>query len=177
VGINLKVAERGRQQISFNGGLSGIGGSFFGLDYSTNNLLGRGEVLSLQLAAGNRQKSVQFSFTEPYIRNRPITAGFQSLLLRRSFSARVRCFRKTLMRFRELLANQFDFFNVSEENLFTRDSYGASVFASAPLSEFYRKPRIHAVFRASAFLISSRNQALKTPGLIRRAVPRPHSFR
>ena len=68
--------ERGRQQISFNGGLSGIGGSFFGLEYSTNNLLGRGEILSLNLAAGNRQKSLQFSFTEPYIKNRPITAGF-----------------------------------------------------------------------------------------------------
>src|SRR6266446_3351557 len=76
VDLNLKVSERGRQQISFNGGISGIGGSFFGLEYSTNNLLGRGEVLSLNLAGGNRQRSFQFSFTEPYIRNRPITAGF-----------------------------------------------------------------------------------------------------
>src|SRR6185295_12674286 len=56
VDVNLKVAERGRQQISFNGGLSGIGGSFFGLEYSTNNLLGRGEILSLNMSAGNRQK-------------------------------------------------------------------------------------------------------------------------
>jgi outer membrane protein insertion porin family len=47
--ISLKVSERGRQQISFNGGISGIGGSFFGLEYSTNNLLGRGEVLSFNL--------------------------------------------------------------------------------------------------------------------------------
>ena len=76
VDLNLKVSERGRQQISFNGGISGIGGSFFGLEYSTNNLLGRGEVLSLNLAAGNRQRSFQFSFTEPYIKNRPISAGF-----------------------------------------------------------------------------------------------------
>ncbi|HWP55316.1 MAG TPA: BamA/TamA family outer membrane protein, partial [Pyrinomonadaceae bacterium] len=35
--------------------------------------------------------------------------------------------------------NTFDFFNTSEENLFTRKSFGASLFASAPLSEFYRK--------------------------------------
>src|SRR6266545_2752950 len=76
VDVNLKVTERGRQQISFNGGVSGIGGSFFGLEYSTNNLLGRGEILSLNLSAGNRQKYLQFSFTEPYIKNRPITAGF-----------------------------------------------------------------------------------------------------
>ncbi|HSQ25417.1 MAG TPA: outer membrane protein assembly factor BamA, partial [Pyrinomonadaceae bacterium] len=76
VDVTVKVQEKGRQQISFNGGVSGIGGSFFGLEYSTNNLFGRGEVLSINLAAGNRQRSFQFSFTEPYIRNRPITAGF-----------------------------------------------------------------------------------------------------
>jgi outer membrane protein insertion porin family len=31
VDITLKVSEKGRQEISFNGGISGIGGSFFGL--------------------------------------------------------------------------------------------------------------------------------------------------
>ena len=76
VDVTLKVSEKGRQEISFNGGVSGIGGSFFGLHYSTNNLFGRGEVLSVDMAAGNRQRTFQFSFTEPYIKNRPITAGF-----------------------------------------------------------------------------------------------------
>ena len=85
VDINLKVTERGRQQISFNGGLSGIGGSFFGLEYSTNNLFGRGEVLSFNMAAGNRQRYFQFSFTEPYIRNRPITAGFSLFAFSQKF--------------------------------------------------------------------------------------------
>src|SRR5204863_3611225 len=76
VDVTVKVNERGRQQISFNGGISGIGGSFFGLEYSTNNLFGRGESLALNLAAGNRQRSFVFSFTEPYFKNRPITGGF-----------------------------------------------------------------------------------------------------
>ena len=50
VDLIVKVKEKGRQQISFNGGVSGIGGSFFGLEYSTNNLAGRGEVfLSTQV--------------------------------------------------------------------------------------------------------------------------------
>ena len=78
-------SERGRQQISFNGGLSGIGGSFFGLDYSTNNLLGRGESLSFQFAVGNRQRSFLFSFTEPYIRDRPISVGFSLFAESRKF--------------------------------------------------------------------------------------------
>jgi len=139
VGIDLKVSERGRQQISFNGGVSGIGGSFFGLDYSTNNLLGRGETLSVQLAAGNRQRSVQFSFTEPYIKNRPITAGFTLFAFTQQFFGEGTLLSNNVNAIQGVVGNQFDFFNVSEENLFTRNSYGATLFASAPLSEFYRK--------------------------------------
>ena len=141
VSLNLKVVEKGRQQISFNGGISGIGGSFFGLDYSTNNLLGRGEILSLQLAAGNRQKSFQFSFTEPYIKNRPITAGFSLFAFEQSFFGEGTLLSQNTNAIQGATGNIFDSFNVSQENLFTRTSYGASLFASAPLSEFYRKRR------------------------------------
>lgn len=139
VSINLKVSEKGRQQISFNGGLSGIGGSFFGLDYSTNNLLGRGEILSVQLAAGNRQKSFQFSFTEPYIKNRPITAGFSIFAFTQQFFGEGTLLSQNVNAIQGITGNVLDTFNVSEENLFTRTSYGASLFLSAPLSEFYRK--------------------------------------
>jgi outer membrane protein insertion porin family len=141
VDVNLKVTERGRQQISFNGGLSGIGGSFFGLEYSTNNLLGRGEVLSLNLSAGNRQKYLQFSFTEPYIKNRPITAGFSLFGYTQKFFGEGTFLSQNLAAQQGLSGSQIDFLNVSEENLFTRTSYGGSLFASAPLSEFYRKRR------------------------------------
>ncbi|MBC8031547.1 MAG: outer membrane protein assembly factor BamA [Pyrinomonadaceae bacterium] len=139
VDIDLKVVERGRQQISFNGGLSGIGGSFFGLEYSTNNLLGRGEILSLNLAAGNRQKSFQFSFTEPYIRNRPISAGFSLFGYTQKFFGEGTFLSQNLEAQSALSGSQLDLLNVSDANLFTRTSYGASLFASAPLSEFYRK--------------------------------------
>ena len=141
VDVNLKVTERGRQQISFNGGLSGIGGSFFGLEYSTNNLLGRGEILSLNMSAGNRQKYLQFSFTEPYIKNRPITAGFSLFAYTQKFFGEGTFLSQNLDAQQGLSGNQLDFLNVSDENLFTRTSYGASLFASAPLSEFYRKRR------------------------------------
>jgi outer membrane protein insertion porin family len=150
VDLNLKVAERGRQQISFNGGLSGIGGSFFGLDYSTNNLLGRGEILSLNLSAGNRQKQAQFSFTEPYIKNRPITAGFSIFGYTQKFFGEGTFLSQNVAAQQGLLGSQIDFLNVSDENLFTRTSYGGSVFASAPLSEFYRKRRFTQFSRVGA---------------------------
>jgi outer membrane protein insertion porin family len=139
VDLNLKVVEKGRQQISFNGGISGIGGSFFGLDYSTNNLFGRGEVLALQLAAGNRQKSFQFSFTEPYVRNRPITAGISVYAFKQKFFGEGTALSQNTSAQQGLFGSTFDFLSASEENLFTRTTYGASIFASAPLSEFYRK--------------------------------------
>jgi outer membrane protein insertion porin family len=146
----LKVSERGRQQISFNGGLSGIGGSFFGLEYSTNNLLGRGEILSLNMSAGNRQKYVQFSFTEPYVKNRPITAGFSLFGYTQKFFGEGTFLSQNLDAQQGLTGSQIDFLNVSEENLFTRTSYGGSIFASAPLSEFYRKRRFTQFSRVGA---------------------------
>jgi outer membrane protein insertion porin family len=140
VDLVLKVKEKGRQQIQFNGGVSGIGGSFFGLQYSTNNLLGRGETLALDFGFGNRQKNFQFSFQEPYFRDRPITVGFSL------FGATYKFFGEgTFLSQNEdailggltgagtLLTN--------EENLFTQTTYGASIFATAPLSEILFKKR------------------------------------
>jgi outer membrane protein insertion porin family len=141
VDLSLKVSERGRQQISFNGGISGIGGSFFGLEYSTNNLLGRGEVLSFNLAAGNRQRSFQFSFTEPYIKDRPISAGFSLFAFTQKFFGEGTFLSQNFNAQQDLINSQFNPNQVDEQNLFTRDSYGGSIFISAPLSEFYRKRR------------------------------------
>ena len=76
VDITLNVEERGGNTIGFSGGVSGIGGSFLGIDYSTNNFLGFGETLSVTAQGGTRQTNFSFSFTEPYLMDRPISAGF-----------------------------------------------------------------------------------------------------
>src|SRR5213080_4478838 len=115
VDVTVKVAEKGRQQISFNGGISGIGGSFFGLDYSTNNLFGRGETLALNLAYGNRQRSFQFSFTEPYLRNRPITAGFSVFASSQKFFGEGTLLSGNTAAQQGLLGSSLDFLNVNEE--------------------------------------------------------------
>jgi outer membrane protein insertion porin family len=74
--INLKVKEKSRNSIGFSGGTSGIGGSFIGLNYTTNNFLGLGESLALTLQGGTRQSQYLLSFTEPYIYDRPVSLGF-----------------------------------------------------------------------------------------------------
>src|SRR4029078_3489619 len=76
VDISLKVKEKGKNSIGFNGGVSGIGGSFMGLSYKTNTSLEFGEPLAVTLQGGTRQSQYQFSFTEPYLMDRPLTTGF-----------------------------------------------------------------------------------------------------
>jgi outer membrane protein insertion porin family len=76
VDLTLKVKEKGKNQIGLSGGVSGLEGSFIGLNYSTNNFLGLGETLSVQGDIGTLQKDVTFGFTEPYLFNRPYQMGF-----------------------------------------------------------------------------------------------------
>jgi outer membrane protein insertion porin family len=138
VDINLRVSERGRNQIAFNGGVSGIGGSFFGLDYSTNNLLGRGESLSFQFAFGNRQKSILFSFTEPYINDRPISVGFSLYTQSQKFFGEGTALSQNVDALTGAFGDIQSFLTASEENLFTQKTTGGSVYATSPLSEFWR---------------------------------------
>jgi outer membrane protein insertion porin family len=82
VDITLKVKERGKNAIGLNGGVSGIAGSFVGMNYSTNNFLGLGETLSLDSQLGTRLRSVSLGFTEPYFLDKPIQMGFRVYLTR-----------------------------------------------------------------------------------------------
>lgn len=140
VDVNVKVREKGRQQISFNGAAGGLGGSSFGLEYSTNNLAGRGEILSFQVGIGNRQQSFQFTYQEPYFRDRPISVGFSL------FASKYKFFGEGtfLTQNQSLINDLFDplaSIQVDSSNLFTQSTYGTTVFATAPLSELLFKKR------------------------------------
>lgn len=138
VDLVLKVREKGRQQISLNGGVSGIGGSFFGLEYSTNNLLGRGEIVSFQAGFGNRQQNFQFSFQEPYFRDRPISIGFSLFASKYQFFGEGTSLTQNLDLLQQA-STQIGSLTTDSSNLFTQSTYGASLFATAPLSEFLPK--------------------------------------
>jgi outer membrane protein insertion porin family len=60
-----------------NGGISGLSGTFIGLNYETNNFLGLGETLSVQANIGDLSRQISFGFTEPYLRDKPISVGAQ----------------------------------------------------------------------------------------------------
>ncbi len=77
VDLLLKLKEKGKNSIGLNGGISGLSGTFIGLNYETNNFLGLGETLSLVANIGDLSRNLTFGFTEPYLRNKPISVGFQ----------------------------------------------------------------------------------------------------
>jgi outer membrane protein insertion porin family len=67
VDVNVKVKEKSQRSIGFTGGVSGISGSFLGINYSDNNFFGRGETLELSITGGTRTTDFVVSFTEPYL--------------------------------------------------------------------------------------------------------------
>jgi len=86
VDLLLKLKEKGKNSIGLNGGISGLSGSFVGLNYETNNFLGLGETLSVQANIGDLSRNLSFGFTEPYLRNKPISLGVQVFTSKTDFN-------------------------------------------------------------------------------------------
>ena len=86
VDLTLKVHEKGKNSIGLQGGVSGLAGAFVGINYSTNNFLGLGETLSVQASLGAYQRDMVFGFTEPYLFDRPIQAGFNVYLRKTNYN-------------------------------------------------------------------------------------------
>ena len=55
--------------------MSGLEGTFINASFSTANFLGAGETFQISAQSGRRTKNYQVAITEPYLFDRPITAG------------------------------------------------------------------------------------------------------
>ncbi|OGD19601.1 MAG: outer membrane protein assembly factor BamA [Candidatus Aminicenantes bacterium RBG_13_64_14] len=74
--VMVNVKELQRNNIQFTAGYSGYEGTFVAFSYSTVNFLGAGETLELTAQQGKLVKNYSFGFSEPYLFDKPITAGF-----------------------------------------------------------------------------------------------------
>jgi len=133
VDIELNVKEKGRNQIQFTGGASGIGGSYIGIDYSTNNLFGYGESLTFSLAQGNLMRYFLFSFTEPYVLDRNVSLGFS--IFARSYDF----FGGGLGILSGGLFASPGLFGLRGESLFKDKTAGFSIFMSTPLATITKR--------------------------------------
>jgi outer membrane protein insertion porin family len=127
VDIKLKVHEKGKQSISFSGGVSGIAGTFVSASYQTNNFLGLGETLTLSAQLGDFQRGYTFGFTEPFLFDRPITTGFTIFANKYDFNQ--------AKQYGLLLGQQIALNPALQEN-YNTDTKGFTAFISSPLRRF-----------------------------------------
>jgi outer membrane protein insertion porin family len=149
VDIKLKVKEKGKQSISFSGGVSGIAGTFVSLSYQTNNFLGLGETLTLSGQLGNLQQGATFGFTEPYLFDRPISTGFTVFYSKFNYNQAKQ---------EGLLLGQQIAINPALQENYTTDSHGFTIFASYPLRK-YRFTRVGVTYGWSTTNITAFSQS------------------
>ena len=75
VDVKLKFEEQNRNQLTFGAGVSQFEGFFGQLSFQTSNFLGRGETFSIAAQQGSRAKNYELAFSEPFLFDRPMTAG------------------------------------------------------------------------------------------------------
>lgn len=135
VDLTLKVKERGKNAVNLNGGVSGISGSFLGFSYSTNNLVGLGETLSLSTTMGTVMRDITLGFTEPYFLDRPLQLGFTVFMQRYDYD---QARQASVLAGRDLttLYNQ-----LGQQNLlnYVSNSKGFTVFTSYPLRRTFAR--------------------------------------
>lgn len=135
VDITLKVKERGKNSVQLSGGVSGISGSFVSFGYSTNNFLGLGETLGISSQLGDRIRDVTFSFTEPYLLDKPIQAGFTIYMQRFNYD---QAREVSLLSGRNLIPN---FQALGTQNLlnYVTNGMGFTAFASTQLKRSFAR--------------------------------------
>lgn len=84
--VNVDVTERPTGIFSIGGGFSSVD-SFLGtIDLAQRNFLGRGWEAAIRLRLGGRSQQGVISFTEPWLFDRPLSAGFDLFNTRREFT-------------------------------------------------------------------------------------------
>ncbi len=76
--LKIDVTEKPTGAFTFGGGYSSVDNAFVMASISQRNLFGRGQILNLrtQLSGGETKSSYSLSFTEPWLFDIPLSAGF-----------------------------------------------------------------------------------------------------
>lgn len=74
--LTVSVEEQATGELSLGAGFSSTDAFVAEFSYTERNLFGRGQFLRTRLSLSNRQQQYDFRFTEPYLFDRPLSAGF-----------------------------------------------------------------------------------------------------
>jgi outer membrane protein insertion porin family len=114
IDVTFKVEEQNRNQFTLGGGVSGLDGTFANASFQTNNFLGAGETLTLAAQKGGRSNNYQLAVSEPYLFDRPITAGI------------------------DLFSRKNDYLTAESLLAYSQVRTGSTVSAGVPLRRFTR---------------------------------------
>ena len=84
--VNIEVTEKPTGLFSLGGGFSSVDGFLGTVDLSQRNFLGRGWELFLRIRGGANTQQGTIGFTEPWLFDRPLSAGFDLFNNRRLFT-------------------------------------------------------------------------------------------
>jgi outer membrane protein insertion porin family len=84
--VNIEVTEKPTGLFSIGGGYSSQDGALGTLDLSQNNFLGRGWQVFLRVRGGASTQQGTIGFTEPWLFDRPLAAGFDLFNNRRIYN-------------------------------------------------------------------------------------------
>ena len=84
--VSIEVKERSTGLFSLGGGFSSVDGFLGTIDLSQQNFLGKGWELFLRIRGGAKTQQGTIGFTEPWLFDRPLSAGFDIFNNRRIFT-------------------------------------------------------------------------------------------
>jgi outer membrane protein insertion porin family len=170
VDLTLKVHEKGKNSIGLQGGVSGLAGAFVGLNYATNNFLGLGETLSVQASLGSRQRDLVLGFTEPYLFDRPIQAGFNVYTRKTNYDQARQYAIQT--------GQNLNLPSVYLQNLqnYSQSSTGATMSVSYPLRHSFKRFGIAYSFDRSSLVAVSNASKLLFENLNFRGITGPNAL-
>lgn len=83
--VDVEVTEKSTGEVTLGAGYSSTDGVIGSVGIRERNLLGRGQDLSVRLAASSRTLDLDLSFTDPFFLNRDVAAGFDVFSSEREF--------------------------------------------------------------------------------------------
>ena len=84
--LKIDVNEKATGAFTFGGGYSSVENAFFMVSVAQRNLFGRGQTLGLKAQLGGRTHRYDISFTEPWLFDIPLSAGFDLYKLDTDYS-------------------------------------------------------------------------------------------
>jgi len=83
--LKIDVTEKATGSFTFGAGYSSVENAFFTASITQRNLFGRGQTLTFKTELGGRTTSYDISFTEPWLFDIPLSAGFDIYKLERDY--------------------------------------------------------------------------------------------